>query len=61
MVEKGPSFDRFLIRLKDFIIIATAIAALGNWIYRRSEDQSLKLNSLDTRISNIERIVYRTK
>lgn len=61
MVEKGPTFDRFLMRIKDFIIIATAVAALGNWIYRRSEDQSLKLASLETRISNIERVVYKIK
>jgi len=33
MADKGPNVDRFLMRLKDVIIIGTAAFALMKWLY----------------------------
>lgn len=57
MVEKSPSIDRFLMRLKDFIIIGAAVGSMINWIY----NQSLRLKEMEDRIVNLERAVYRTR
>jgi large-conductance mechanosensitive channel len=57
MPERGPQFDRFLMRFKDFIIIGTAVFAIARWAYNAAQDNSQVLRSLDQRISNLERVV----
>jgi len=52
---QGPTFDRFLMRVKDFIIISTAVFAMCNWIYKRSEDQNQHNRATDERLANLER------
>jgi hypothetical protein len=58
---KGPNFDRFLMRFKDFIIIGTAIAALANWIYKRSEGQEQRFRVVEERLANVERVLLNRK
>lgn len=52
----GPTFDRFLMRVKDFIIIGTAIAAMCNWILKRSESQEQRFRVVEDRLVNLERV-----
>ncbi len=56
-MDRGPNFDRFLMRLKDFIIIAAAVASMTNWIMKRSESQEQRLKVIEDRLSNIERVI----
>lgn len=55
MSEKGPTFDRTLMRIKDFIIIATAVFAIFRWTYQQKEDISQRIKLSEDRITIIER------
>lgn len=55
--EKGPTFDRSLMRIKDFIIIGTAIFAMLRWTYQQKEDISQRLRVIEDRLTIMERNV----
>lgn len=44
-------------RLKDFIIIATALFAIIRGAYRAAQDNTQRFKALEDRISNVERLV----
>ena len=63
---KGPIFDRVLMRVKDFIIIGTAVIALVKWFYvnptivdERLSRQEKILEDICQRIEKIERAITR--
>lgn len=49
--------DRLLMRLKDLIIIGTAIAALIRWAYNTAQDQTQRFKNLEDRMVNVERFI----
>lgn len=53
----GINFDRVLMRLKDFIIIATALFAIIRGAYRAAQDNTQRFKALEDRVANIERLV----
>lgn len=55
MSEKGPRFDRTLMRIKDFIIIGTAIFAMLRWTYQQKEDITQRMKMLEDRLTIAER------
>ena len=57
MSEKGPNFDRFLMRVKDFIIIGTAIFAMVRWTYQKTDDISQRFKTIEERMGNMERLI----
>jgi len=68
MAEKGPRIDRTLMRIKDAIIIGTALLALIKWLYinplqyqDRAERQERILNLMLDRLEKIERLTQRDR
>jgi hypothetical protein len=55
MSEKGPTFDRTLMRIKDFIIISTAIFAMLRWTYQQKEDITQRMRGFEERLTIAER------
>ena len=65
MPEKGPNVDRFLMRLKDVIIIGTAAFALIKWLYvnpmqvqNQVDQQQRILNLIFDKVERIERRTF---
>lgn len=58
---QGPSFDRFLMRVKDFIIIGAAVYSMTNWIMKRSESQESRFRVIEERLANIDRVLLNRK
>lgn len=54
----GPRIDRTLMRIKDLIIIGTAIFAIVRWFYSQKQGLSHRLDMLENRVTNIERYNY---
>lgn len=61
-MAKGPNLDRFLMRLKDVIIIGTAAFALIKWLYvnpmqvqTQVDQQQRVLNLILEKLDRIER------
>lgn len=61
MSDKGPNFDRALMRIKDFIIIGTALFAMVRWAYLRTEDMSQRFKTLEERVGSLERMIVATQ
>lgn len=54
-IVKGPALDRILMRIKDIIIIGTAVFAMIRWAYQQKVDISHRLDMFETRLTNMER------
>lgn len=57
MAERGPFFDRFLMRSKDFIIISSSIVAIANWYFKRSDAYERRWRVIEDRLLSIESVV----